>query len=58
MIVAKNPIKKGSIIDESCISLLRTGDYGLNGQDWDQLIGQKATRSYETNELIDKIELK
>ena len=58
MIVARNQIKKGSIIDESCISLLRTGDYGLNGQDWDQLIGKRSSRSYEKNELIDKIELK
>ena len=58
MIVAKNPIKKGSIIDESNVTLLRTGCYGLNGQDWDQLIGKRSRRSYKTDEIIDKNELK
>ncbi len=57
MIVAKNPIKKGSILDESNVSLLRTGNYGLNGQDWDHLMGKRSRRSYKRNELIDKNEL-
>ena len=58
MIVAKNQIKKGSIINESNIILLRTGFYGLNGQDWDKLIGKRSKRTYERNELIDKSEIK
>ena len=44
MIVAGNPIKKGSIFDENSLALLRTGDYGLNGQNWDNLIGKKIKK--------------
>ena len=58
MIVAGNPIKKGSIFDENSLALLRTGDYGLNGQNWDNLIGKRSKRSYGINELIDKNELR
>ena len=57
MIVAKKPIKKGTIIDKNNLSLLRTGHHGLNGQDWDKLLGKESKRAYESNELIDINEL-
>ncbi len=57
MIVAKNPIKEGSIINENNVTLLRAGYNGLNGQHWDQLIGKRSKKSYQVNEIIDKNEL-
>lgn len=57
MIVAKAPIKKGTIFDTTNINLLRSGKKGLNGQNWESLIGKKAKREYKLSECIDINEL-
>lgn len=51
-IVAKRPIKKGEILDESNIAVKRPGN-GLSPMNWDKVIGTSAIRDYKTDTLID-----
>ena len=46
MIVSVVPIKRGTAFDINNIDLLRCGLKGLNGQNWENLIGKKAKRDY------------
>ena len=57
MIVASNPIKKGAVFNEGNIVLLRAGYDGLNGQNWNDIIGRKSKQSYRVSDLIDRREL-
>ena len=57
MIVAINSIKKGAIFGENNLGLLRVGNHGLNGQDWNNLIGKRSKKSYEINDLINVEEI-
>ena len=52
VIVAKKDIKKDQIFDSTNISLMRAGAYGLDGTNWDSLIGSKSIRNYSRGEVI------
>lgn len=50
-IVANRPIKKGEILREENLSIKRPGN-GISPMNWDDIIGTKALKDYETDELI------
>jgi N,N'-diacetyllegionaminate synthase len=50
-IVAKNKIKKGEILGEKNITVKRPGE-GISPMKWDDVVGTKATRDYNEDELI------
>ncbi len=50
-IVAKNKIKKGIILTEENISIKRAGK-GISPMRWYEILGQKAIKDYEPDELI------
>ena len=52
-IVAKRPIYKGDVFSSSNLAVKRPGT-GISPMDWDRLIGSKASRDFETDELIDE----
>ena len=52
-IVAKYPIYKGDVFSSSNLAVKRPGT-GISPMDWDRLIGSKASRDFETDELIDE----
>ncbi len=51
-IVAKVPIKKGEILSEDNMTVKRPG-YGISPMSWDNVLGGKAIRDFEIDELID-----
>lgn len=51
-IVAKTRIKTGELFDEDNITTKRPGS-GLSPMKWNEIIGTKATRNYEEDELIE-----
>jgi N,N'-diacetyllegionaminate synthase len=52
-LVAKSSIKQGEIFSELNLSVKRPGT-GISPMDWDRLIGSKASRDFEADELIDE----
>jgi N,N'-diacetyllegionaminate synthase len=52
-IVAKCSIRQGEIFSELNLSTKRPGT-GISPMDWDRLIGSKASRDFEADELIDE----
>lgn len=52
-IVAKCSIRKGEIFSELNLAVKRPGT-GISPMDWDRLIGSKASRNFEVDELIDE----
>ena len=52
-IVAKCSIREGEIFSELNLSVKRPGT-GISPMDWDRLIGSKANRDFEADELIDE----
>ena len=52
-IVAKRPIYKGDVFSSSNLAVKRPGT-GISPMDWDRLIGSKASRDFEADELIDE----
>lgn len=50
-IVAKQVIKKGELFTENNIAVKRPGN-GISPMKWDDVMGQKAIRDFETDELI------
>lgn len=50
-IVAKKKIKKGEILNETNISTKRPG-YGISPMKWDKIIGTKAKKNYNEDDLI------
>ena len=50
-IVAKNKIKKGEILGKNNITVKRPGE-GMSPMKWDDVVGTKATRDYNEDELI------
>ena len=51
-IVANQPIKKGEIFTEQNITTKRPGT-GISPMKWRQVLGQKATRDFTEDELIE-----
>lgn len=51
-IVAKESINKGSVFTEDNITTKRPGT-GINPMKWNEIIGQKASRKFEEDELIE-----
>jgi N,N'-diacetyllegionaminate synthase len=52
-IVAKCSIRQGEIFSELNLSVKRPGT-GISPMDWDRLIGSKARRDFDADELIDE----
>jgi N,N'-diacetyllegionaminate synthase len=52
-IVAKSSIRQGEIFSEMKLSVKRPGT-GISPMDWDRLIGSKASRDFDSDELIDE----
>ena len=52
-IVAKTGIKKGDIISEGNITTKRPGT-GISPMEWNEVIGTRAIRDFETDELIER----
>lgn len=50
-IVAQTRIKKGEIFTEKNLTVKRPGN-GISPMKWDQLLGSKATKDYEEDDLI------
>ena len=50
-IVANTDIKKGEIFTETNIAVKRPG-YGLSPMHWERILGKKATKDYNKDELI------
>ena len=50
-IVAKIPIKKGDVLSEKNLTIKRPGS-GISPMKWDEIIGTKAKKNYEEEELI------
>ena len=50
-IVAKMPIKMGEIFSEENLDIKRPGT-GISPMLWDEMIGSKSTKDYQTDELI------
>ena len=57
MIVTIAPIQKGKVFDINNVNLLRCGSKGLNGQNWENLLGKKSKRDYKIFECVDSGEL-
>ena len=57
MIVTIAPIQKGKVFDTKNVNLLRCGTKGINGQNWENLLGKKAKRDYKISECLDIGEL-
>ncbi|MBN2638867.1 MAG: N-acetylneuraminate synthase [Bacteroidales bacterium] len=51
-IVAAIPISKGEVFDQSNLAIKRPGN-GINPMRWYEIIGKKATRDYEPDEIIE-----
>jgi N-acetylneuraminate synthase len=51
-IVAKHKIKKGDIFTEQNLTVKRPGN-GISPMLWDKVLGQKATRDFKEDELIE-----
>ena len=52
-LVAKHPIYKGEVFSSLNLTVKRPGT-GISPMDWDRLIGSKASRDFEADELIDE----
>jgi N,N'-diacetyllegionaminate synthase len=52
-IVAKCSIRQGEIFSELNLSVKRPGT-GISPMDWDRLLGSKAIRNFDVDELIDE----
>ena len=52
-LVAKHPIYKGEVFSSLNLTVKRPGT-GISPMDWDSLIGSKASRDFEADELIDE----
>ena len=50
-IVAKIPIKKGDVLSDKNLAIKRPGN-GISPMKWDEIIGTKAKKNYEEEELI------
>ncbi|MER2173184.1 MAG: N-acetylneuraminate synthase [Carnobacterium sp.] len=50
-IVAKTPIKMGEVFSEENLDVKRPGT-GISPMLWDEMIGSKSTKDYQTDELI------
>lgn len=50
-IIAKTDIKKGEILSEENLAVKRPGN-GISPMRWDEIIGTKATKDYNEDELI------
>lgn len=55
-IIADKPIKAGEVFTEDNLTTKRPGN-GISPMRWAEVIGKKATRDYEEDELIDEAEL-
>lgn len=51
-ITASTDIKKGDILSEKNLTIKRPGN-GVSPMEWDKVIGQKAKRNFEEDELIE-----
>lgn len=51
-IVAASPISKGMVFSEDNLTLKRS-DQGVFATDWDEVVGQKATRDYQEDEGVE-----
>lgn len=51
-IVAARPIRRGELIDESCLDVKRPGT-GLSPMLWDRVIGTRAIRDFDREEMIE-----
>ena len=49
---AKADIKVGTLIDETCLKIIRTPDLGINPSLWDNIIGKKLMNPKSENEPI------
>lgn len=54
-IVAKRPIRKGTVISESDICVKRN-DSGIPAKDWDRVVGHAAGRDYDTDQGIEDVD--
>ena len=52
-IVAKKNIKQGDIFSDDNLAIKRPGN-GISPLKWDNVIGSKATKNYDENDLIDQ----
>lgn len=52
-IVAKTNIKEGDYFTEDNLTVKRPGE-GINPMEWNNIIGKKATKNYEEDELINR----
>jgi N,N'-diacetyllegionaminate synthase len=52
-LVAKHPIKRGEVLSSFNVAAKRPGT-GISPMDWDRLIGSKASRDFDADELIDE----
>jgi N,N'-diacetyllegionaminate synthase len=50
-IIAKTPIKKGEVFTQVNLSIKRPGT-GISPMKWDEIIGTKAKKNYNEDELI------
>ncbi len=55
-IVARRPIEKGEVFSENNLISKRPGS-GISPMKWDSIIGKKALKAYEADDLIDQNEL-
>jgi N,N'-diacetyllegionaminate synthase len=55
-IVAKQPIAAGEVLSEANLAAKRPGN-GISPMLWDSVIGCKTHRSYQTDEMIERIDL-
>ncbi len=51
-IVANSEIKKGEILSERNLTVKRPGN-GISPMQWDSIVGRKATRDYQPDDLIE-----
>ncbi len=52
-LVAQDPIRKGDVFTEKNLTAKRTGGRGISPTKYRSLLGQKATRDFLQNEIID-----
>jgi sialic acid synthase SpsE len=52
-IIAKNPIRNGEVFSELNLTAKRPGT-GISPMAWDRIVGSKASRDFDKDELIDE----
>jgi N,N'-diacetyllegionaminate synthase len=50
-IIAARNIKKGEVLSEANLTVKRPGN-GINPMEWDKILGQRAKKSFQEDELI------